>query len=180
MKLAGQVMRVYVPESVRRRALAELFQATAGAFGVCAPDLVGMSADQMLELFAAFTAEHSTAVLHNGIASPLISRRLYDAAHAIGAGLRHDLEITSTADAMAAARAVYRMLRIDFRGSAEGEVRVPRCFFSRFYSAQVCQLVSALDQGLLAGLTGGDRLEFRQRITEGAPCCLATLTEVTR
>ena len=31
-------------------------------------------------------------------------------------------------------------------------------------------------RGLLAGLSGGDRLRFTARITEGAPTCLATLT----
>jgi hypothetical protein len=37
----------------------------------------------------------------------------------------------------------------------------------------VCALVSALDRGLLAGLTCGGELEFRQRITEGADSCRA-------
>jgi hypothetical protein len=40
--------------------------------------------------------------------------------------------------------------------------------------------MSALDAGLFAGLTGGRTLTFTQRITEGAPACLANLrpTEV--
>ena len=88
MNLAGHVMRVYVPESVRRRALVQLFQATADALSVCAPDLADTSADQLLELFAAFSAEHAGALLQRGIESPLVRRRLCDAAYAIGAGLR--------------------------------------------------------------------------------------------
>jgi hypothetical protein len=58
---------------------------------------------------------------------------------------------------------------------SHGEITVRRCPFSDVYSVEVCRLVGALDSGLLAGLSGGDRLEFTQRITEGAPCCLARL-----
>ena len=76
---------------------------------------------------------------------------------------------------MAAARMVYELLDIDFRGTGQGEITVRRCAFSDIYSAEVCWLVSALDTGLLAGLSGGDRLEFSQRITESAPTCLARL-----
>jgi predicted ArsR family transcriptional regulator len=70
---------------------------------------------------------------------------------------------------------VYGLLDIDLRGNGRGELTVRRCAFSEVYSAEVCRLVSALDAGLLAGLSGGDRLEFTRRITEGAPCCLARL-----
>ena len=76
---------------------------------------------------------------------------------------------------MAAARVVYGLLDIDLRGTPDGEITVRRCAFSDSYSPEVCRLVSALDTGLLAGLSGGDRLEFTQRITEGGPCCLARL-----
>ena len=70
---------------------------------------------------------------------------------------------------------MYGLLDIDFRGNGRGELTVRRCAFSEVYSAEVCRLVSALDTGLLAGRSGGDRLEFSQRITEGAPTCLARL-----
>ena len=76
---------------------------------------------------------------------------------------------------MAAARVVYGLLDIDLRGNGRGEITVRRCPFSKVYSAEVCRLVGALDSGLLAGLSGADRLEFTQRITEGAPACLARL-----
>jgi hypothetical protein len=76
---------------------------------------------------------------------------------------------------MAAARMVYGLLDIDLRGTRDGRITVRRCAFSDVYSAEICRLISALDAGLLAGLSGGDRLEFTQRITEGAPCCLARL-----
>jgi hypothetical protein len=77
---------------------------------------------------------------------------------------------------MVAARAVYRVLDIDLRGSPAGEVVVARCSFARIYSPEVCALMSSLDSGLFAGLTGGRRLTFSLRLTEGAPACAATLT----
>lgn len=177
MNLAGRMLRFHVPELVRRRALRELFRSTAAAFGASPPSPAGLSAEGLLGSYAAFTAEQAATVLRSGAQQQVIRRRLYDLAYAIGTRLRNDLDITSTEDAMAAARAVYGMLRIDFQRVSEGDVCVRRCFFSTFYSAPVCHLMSGLDQGLLAGLTGGGRLEFRQRITEGAPCCLATFSE---
>ena len=69
----------------------------------------------------------------------------------------------------------YQVIGIDFAGTADGRVRIARCGFAAAYSPAVCRLIGALDAGLLAGLSGGDRLAFSQRITEGAPCCLARL-----
>src|SRR4029450_2296143 len=89
--------------------------------------------------------------------------------------LRAGLRLRTTEDAMGAARVAYGLLDIDLHGTRHGEITVRRCAFSDVYSAEVCRLVSALDAGLLAGLSGGDRLEFSQRITEGAPTCLARL-----
>jgi hypothetical protein len=37
--------------------------------------------------------------------------------------------------------------------------------------------MSASDAGLLAGLTGGGRLTFTERISAGAPACIATLQQ---
>lgn len=177
MNLKGQLLRFYMPEFVRQRALRELFRSTATALGASMPAMYGASAEELLHRYALFTAEEAGALVRSGHDLVPIRYRLYDSAHAIGTSLRHELQITSARDSLAAARAVYRSLRIDFRPMPEGDVRIPRCFFSRFYSAPVCHLVSALDQGLLAGLSGGGRLEFRQRMTEGAPCCVAGFVE---
>jgi hypothetical protein len=179
MNLTGEMLCLYVPDFVRRRALRELFQATATAFGTSVPAPSDESADQLLERYAAFTAAQATVALASGKDVAPIRRKLFESAYAMGVRLRRELGVNSTTDAMAAARAVYRMLRIDFRTPAEGEVRIPQCYFSRFYSPAVCELISALDQGLLAGLSGGGRLAFRQRITEGAACCVANFAEAS-
>ena len=61
----------------------------------------------------------------------------------------------------------------DLQGDARGEVVINRCYFSRFFSSEVCRLMSAMDAGLFAGLSNGGVLTFSCRITEGQPCCRA-------
>ena len=46
---------------------------------------------------------------------------------------------------------LYSAIKIDFRAESNGEVTVPRCFFSRHYTPEICRLVSALDEGLAEG-----------------------------
>lgn len=177
MNATGQLLRLHVPEFVRRRALLELFAATAGAFGASVPALDGAHADDVLATYAAFTAGWANEAIDGGRDLVPIKRLLFDSAFAIGARLRRELGIGSVADAMTAGHVVYGILRIDFRRAADGDVRIRQCFFSQFYSPPVCELMSSLDQGLVAGLTAGGRLEFRRRITEGARWCEAGFTE---
>ena len=68
---------------------------------------------------------------------------------------------------------LYEMLGIEFLDTGQGTITIPKCFFSQYYTDQICQLISALDEGVLAGLSGGGRLDFSQRLTEGNDCCKA-------
>jgi hypothetical protein len=110
-----------------------------------------------------------------------VQRDLWRIADQMGRGLRRWLGVKTHADAMLAASSVYRALDIDLLGTPTGEVVVARCSFAAVYGPDVCAVMSALDAGLFAGLTGGRTLTFTQRITEGAPACLARLqpTEVS-
>ena len=72
---------------------------------------------------------------------------------------------------------LYRMLKIEFNGSAEGEVVIRHCFFSPYYTPEVCRIISALDEGLLSGLSNGGQMVFKERITEGKTCCLAVFNQ---
>ena len=175
MSLALRAAELHVPAPVRRAALRELFTATADAFGAQAPALAGLGEDELLRRYAEFTRDQAEAAIAGGRDLGQIGLRLHAAARTIGERLRTRLRLATTTDAMAAARVVYRLLRIDFAGTGDGDVTIRRCSFSDVYSARVCRLVGALDAGLLAGLSGGGRLEFSRRITEGAPCCLARL-----
>ena len=60
---------------------------------------------------------------------------------------------------MAVGRSLYDILDIDFHGSVSGsdsgsgsgEITISRCYFSSFYSPEVCRMMSVMDRGLLAG-----------------------------
>jgi hypothetical protein len=175
MSLALRMLDGHVPAVVRRAALRALFATTAAGFGCPVPPLEGLDADGLLRCYAEFTRDQAEATLRDGRDLPELHDRLERGAHARGARLRAGLHLRTTEASMATARMVYGLLDIDLQGTRDGEITVRRCPFSEVYSAEVCRLVSALDAGLLAGLSGGDHLEFTQRITEGAPCCLARL-----
>jgi hypothetical protein len=175
MSLALRLLDGHVPAVARRAALRRLFAITAVGFGRPVPPLGGLDADGLLRRYAQFTRDQAEAALRDRRDLPALHDRLERGTRALGARLRARLRLRTTEDAMAAARMAYGLLDIDLRGSSHGEITVRRCPFSDVYSVEICRLVGALDSGLLAGLSGGDRLEFTQRITEGAPCCLARL-----
>ena len=175
MSLALRLLDGHVPPVARRAALRALFATTAAGFGCPVPPLDGLDADGLLRRYARFTRDQAEAALRDGRDLPALHDRLERGARALGARLRAGLRLRTTEDAMTAARMVYGLLDIDLRGNGCGEITVRRCRFSEVYSAEVCRLVGVLDAGLLVSLSGADRLEFTQRITEGAPCCLARL-----
>jgi hypothetical protein len=185
--------RLHVPRRARRRALEELFARTAAAFGSPMPPPRGRGPAARLAEYAGFTrkqAEEALARCAGGGASEdgaaaggepaalvALERRLYRVARGLGGRYRLQLGVRSPGEALAAARVIYRALGIDFRGSADGQIIIRRCYFAAAYTPHVCALVSALDRGLLAGLAGGGELHFGQRLTEGACCCRARFEE---
>ena len=163
----------HTPAIVRRQALAQLFGATAAAFQCDMPSLSGLSREQCLLAYAQFTADRAEDALRRGDNLPALQERLYDNAYRLGRMPGRLLRVHTVGDVMVLGRFLYSVLDIDFEGAGGGEILIRRCYFSSFYSPQVCQLMSAMDRGLLAGLAGGGELAFTARITEGAPCCRA-------
>jgi hypothetical protein len=176
MNLLLRLLQPHTPTSLEREGLKEVFTLTAAAFQREAPSLEGLSHADILHRFALFTKGAAEEAILAGRDLHAIKGRLYRGAYALGRRLRKRLCVTSLEEALVAARIVYRTLDIDFRGNPRGEVTINRCFFSRFYSSQVCDLISALDEGVIAGLSGGGRIVFTQRITEGKDCCRACLS----
>jgi hypothetical protein len=174
MGLLLKASRIYLPRSVRKSRLRELFRATADAFQRQAPPMKGYSLDQCLMKYALFTSNQATRSIQRGNEYE-VKERLYKNALRIGENIREELRIRTLKEAMQACEVIYKALKIEFRGDLQGQIDIRRCFFSSFYSGDVCRIISSLDQGLLAGLSGGLRLEFSQRITEGNKCCRAHL-----
>jgi hypothetical protein len=166
----------HTPNVVKRQALIYLFEATATAFACEMPRLHRLSHEQCLLAYARFSATQAAEALRGGDDLPVLQGRLYQNAYRLGRMPGWLLRVRRVEDVMVLGRFLYSILDIDFHGNSSGEITIGRCYFNSFYSPQVCQLMSAMDHGLLAGLAGGAGLAFTQRITEGRPCCRARLT----
>ena len=163
MNLLISAAEIYTPEPIKQRKLRELFACTAAAFACDMPPTGGLSYDDLLAAYARFTAEQADRVIRRGDDLRRRSRsRLYAGAYRMGQELRGMFRITTTAEALAAARVLYRALGIDLHATPTGEITVRRCFFSAYYAAPVCRLIASLDEGLFAGLSNGGRLAFTQ------------------
>lgn len=176
LKLRLAAAYVMLRLGLRRREIGLLFARTAAAFCCPVPLMQARGAKGLLAEYALFTREQAEAALDCGEDLQAIERRLFKAAFDLGSGYRLRLKVRNFRDAMAAARLIYGVLGIDFRGSPDGEVEICRCAFAKFYTPRVCALISALDRGLIAGLTQGGEMQFRQRLTEGATACRALVT----
>ncbi len=172
MSLRLALASLYVPARWRRRGLVELVERTARAFDVAAPDVAGVPVDELALRFARFTREQADRVAASPREAPRARQRLRREAREFGAALRHRLGVSTRAEAMRAARLLYRMLGVDLRASLAGSIVVRSCAFSTVYDCGTCTLMAAMDEGLFAGLAGEGRLEFAMRITAGADRCV--------
>jgi hypothetical protein len=174
MGLLLTVSNLYLPRFIRKRKLEMLFKATADAFQVASPSTNGLAYDSCLELYAQFTREQAIKTIRQGNELEVHSR-LFQNACLIGRQFRADFNLHMAEEVMRMSTLVYKLLKIEFQGDPLGSIAIKRCFFSAYYSSEVCRLISSLDEGLLSGLSGGGRLHFSQRITEGKECCRAFL-----
>lgn len=173
MNLVLLAASVYLPDVLRMRQIHRLFDLTADAFGVAAPDLTRRSFDEVLAMYGAFTSDQVNAFLARGEDMTPVCARLHQNALCLGGQLRRQLRIRSPHEASIALQLLYRQIGIQLTAELPGAIRVARCFFSQYYSPQVCEVVSSFDAGLVAGLCGGGVLSFTHRISEGASCCTA-------
>lgn len=175
MNILGKLLPHQLPAFVRKGILAELSAATAEAFASPAPALAPLSCDECLQSYARFTSAQAEKALQSGFDLSVVKARLYRDAYPLGARLRSWFGVATTVDVIALGQILYRAIGVEMQGDPRGNVTVQRCYYSQFYSAAVCDLISALDDGVFAGLSGGSRLSFSQRLTEGYPCCRARL-----
>jgi hypothetical protein len=164
-----------LPAFIRKEILAELFQATADAFECQAQAHARLSYDECLRAYALFTREQAEKALQAGRDLPALKTRLYENAYPLGGKLRKWLGVDSVEEVMELGQILYRVIGVEIEGDAQGDVTVQRCYFSQFYSGRVCDLISALDDGVFSGLSGGGRLAFTERLTEGKAHCRAKL-----
>jgi len=161
------------PRIIRAWCIRRLAALTADAFQVPAPVIPG-SWSAALDAYAAFTAEQADRALRSPLSLDAVQARLFSNAEGLGRTLRSCLLVSGPRRAASVMRALYRVIGVDFRG-AHGTFAVASCAFASRYSPAACRLISSLDAGLFSGLSNGARLEFRERITEGAPRCAGYL-----
>ncbi len=176
MSLLLKLLPHNLPSFVREEILSELFAATAASFHSPAPALDQLSYDEYLRAYALFTREQAEKALQSGQDLRGLKTRMYRSAYPLGARLREQFGINKMEDVMEIGQILYRAIGVEIQGDTQGDVTVSRCYFSQFYSGPVCDLISALDDGVFSGLTGGGRLAFSQRLTEGGECCRARIT----
>jgi hypothetical protein len=174
MGVALTISRIYIPPFIKQKKLGELFVITADAFQSPPPSTKGLSFKECLTQYALFTRENAEKSFRSGDQSE-VKKRLYRNALGLGQKIKGDFHIDTPEETMLMAKIIYKILGIKFQGDRQGKVTIPQCFFSNYYSGSVCEIISGLDQGLLAGLSGGSRLVFSQRITGGNTCCKAQL-----
>ncbi len=165
-----------LPGFIRGEILSELFEATADAFECPAPALDHLSYDEFLRTYALFTKEQAEKALQAGRDTSAIKTQLYQSAYPLGRKLRKWFGADTMEEVMELGQILYRAIGVEIQGDTRGDVTVSRCYFSQFYSGPVCDLISALDDGVFSGLSGGGRLVFSQRLTEGGECCRARIT----
>ena len=121
----------------------------------------------VLQAYAVFTREQSVC------ADKAAQERMYQSAYWKGSMIRRILWIRTDERAQRVLFWLYRNIGMELEGTCPGAVQVCRCYFSEFYTPEMCQVMSAMDRGIFAGLFGGGELTFESRITEGCPCCRA-------
>lgn len=153
--------------------LRQLSRLTADAFGSAPPDLRGLSARGCLQRYADYTSQQAARVIDTAAAA-VVRERLFQNARRLGSRLRWLFHLTDQREVLAASQLIYRLLEITMSAREDGAVTISRCFFSQYYSGATCRLISALDEGMAAGLSGGGALVFHERLTDGSDCCRAS------
>ena len=156
----------------RRIELQQLMNLTARAFGTSSRRIWTLPCDQALQAYAEFTRDNMQEMPTDALV-----QKMNDEAFRMGCRLRRVLRLRRQTDIERLTIELYRHIGITLEGHLPGHLCFRQCFFSHYYTPSVCLAASALDEGIMRGLMGGGgRLRFEQRLTEGAPCCEATMT----
>lgn len=154
----------------RRIELQQVMNLTARAFGQPACRIWTLPCDEALAFYADYTRDN----LCGGVDEELL-QRMNNEAYRMGRRLRRIFFLRSQKRMEELVVVLYRHIGIELEGHIPGLLCFRRCFFSRYYTPEVCLAASALDDGIIRGLSGCGSLEFQQRITEGCGCCVATV-----
>jgi hypothetical protein len=179
MNLLGKILPHRLPSLARKGMLAELFKATADAFGCPLPVLDNSHYDEQLHAYALFTRNQAEKALQAKSDLAAVRKKLYENSFFLGKKIRKWFAVNTLEDVMEIGKLLYRTIGVEMKGKANGDMVMDQCYFSQLYSPAVCDLISSLDDGIFSGISGGRRVVFSQRLTEGCECCRAKL-QVTK
>jgi hypothetical protein len=175
MNLFLSISDLYIPAFIKKRELKKLFDITAETFGCAAPVISELSFEESLSAFGRFTRNAIEQSVLRSDSLHIIQDKLFKGAFELGKKYKQRFHIKTFDEALEAGRILYRIFGIEFQSNAQGMITINSCFFSKYYSPITCWIISSLDEGIMAGLSGGGKLKFSQRITEGYDCCSARL-----
>ncbi|MBS1226374.1 MAG: hypothetical protein H6R32_308 [Candidatus Aminicenantes bacterium] len=173
MNIRLRLAELHVPARIRLEKIRELAALTARAFGTAPPLLSDRPVRRALEDYARFTRESADRAVGDKADPELLAAGLRREAFAFGRKLAAEFGIRDRGEARRLIRLAYRAIGIDLRLEADGTILVSRCLFREFYTPGTCRLIASLDEGLMAGIGGGGRLEFSDRLTSGEAACRA-------
>lgn len=173
MNVRLRLAEIHIPARLRLEKVRELAALTARAFGTAPPALPGRSVLRALEDYARFTRESADRAVGEKADLAPLGARLRQEAVVFGKALAASFGIRDRGQALRLIRLAYRAIGIDMTAAPDGSVLVSRCFFEGSYTPETCRLIASLDEGLMAGICGGGRLAFSERMTSGEAECRA-------
>lgn len=128
-------------------------------------------AKQALNIFALYTMQ--AIQVSNDIEA--LKKSLYQNAYQIGKLCKRLLHVSDTDLLRELIVVLYQNIGIRLQWIDMHHFAVSECYFSKYYSADICHVMSNMDAGIISGLLNMNYLQFSQRITEGKPMCKACI-----
>ena len=157
----------------RRIELQLLMNLTARALGQKPKRIWTLPNVEALRAYAEYTSSNMPTD-----ADESVFERMNTEAYKMGQLLRRIFMISNDTSAQRLIVALYHNIGIQMSFGSSQQLCFHRCYFSSFYTPQTCRVASALDSGIICGISGlpSKHLQFSQRITEGCKCCRAQFT----
>lgn len=166
-------LEIKTPGWVKSAEIQILLNATAAAFDQPGKMVWYYSDKKALKAYADYTTNCEPE-------SAADRRRVFQSAYDLGRKIRKITGFSEAADRERLISYLYSNIGIEVTGHLPGEIIIPSCYFSRVYSPEQCRTMSLMDWGIIAGICGGGKLVFTERITQGCGRCRAHLTEKER
>ncbi len=161
------------PEFIKKIEIQILLNTTAKGFGTRAIRVWDKSYKGALAIYKEYTKYAIKYSVKCDNKDGFNSRKLYYYAFKTGSLVSLITGFTEKDDIERLVFYLYKNIEIDMRGNIPGNIYVSKCYFAKSYKPYECRIMSLVDSGVIAGINGGGRLGFTQRITEGCSNCKA-------